>query len=96
MFKAVYMVSPNELEGEMHHKPIASNVLLSDNDPGSGRGRLSLPALTYSIKQACEMSSLGRTSLYARIRSGEIQTTKVGRRTLIRAASMHDFLGIDE
>jgi excisionase family DNA binding protein len=48
--------------------------------------------LTYSIKEACLASSLGRTTLYALIRAGRLQTIKVGGRTLIPAEALNALL----
>jgi excisionase family DNA binding protein len=44
--------------------------------------------LTYSIKEACEVSSLGRTTIYAHIKAGRLPCVKVGGRTLIPAAAL--------
>lgn len=44
--------------------------------------------LAYSIKEACEVSSLGRTTIYALIKAGRLQCVKVGGRTLILAESL--------
>ncbi|MCP4620653.1 MAG: helix-turn-helix domain-containing protein [Bradyrhizobium sp.] len=40
--------------------------------------------ITCSIQDACKASGLGRTKLYEVIKSKELQTIKVGRRTLVR------------
>lgn len=48
--------------------------------------------LVYSINDACRISSLGRTRLYQLIKAGQIRTTKVGRRTLVCAASLKSLL----
>jgi excisionase family DNA binding protein len=48
--------------------------------------------LAYSIAEACVVSSIGRTTLYAAIKSGELQTRKVGRRTLITAPALISWL----
>ncbi len=45
--------------------------------------------LAYSIDEACRVSSLGRTNLYALIKQGRLSMVRVGRRTLIPAASLH-------
>lgn len=50
------------------------------------------PKLAYSIKEACEASSLGRTTLFSHIKSGRLPTVKVGGRTLIPAAALHALL----
>jgi excisionase family DNA binding protein len=46
--------------------------------------------LTYSILEACDLLSVGRTTLYAAIRKGELKACKIGRRTLIT----HDALAL--
>lgn len=48
--------------------------------------------LVYSVKQACLVSTLGRASLYRLIRSGRLETRKLGRRTIIPAAALHKLL----
>ena len=47
-----------------------------------------LEPLAYSIREACRISSLGRTCLYQLIREGRLKTCKIGKRTLIPAASL--------
>lgn len=44
--------------------------------------------LGYSIKEACRVSSLGRTSLYSHIAGGRLKVTRVGRRTIVSAESL--------
>ncbi len=44
--------------------------------------------LCYSIKDACHVSSIGRTRLYGLIAEGKLQARKVGKRTLIPADSL--------
>ena len=39
--------------------------------------------LSYTIPEAVNASGIGRTKLYEYIRSGELQTRKAGRRTII-------------
>ena len=51
--------------------------------------------LAYSIKEACRASSLGRTTLYALIKAGELETTKVGGRTVIPAQSLRSLLAAE-
>ncbi len=51
--------------------------------------------LVYSVNDACQISSLGRTRLYELIKEGRIKTNKIGRRTLISASSLKALL-VDE
>jgi excisionase family DNA binding protein len=50
--------------------------------------------LAYSIKDAVRVSSIGRTTLYSLISSGEIETVKIGKRRLVKAASLARFIGV--
>ncbi|RXG83813.1 helix-turn-helix domain-containing protein [Bradyrhizobium zhanjiangense] len=52
--------------------------------------------LAYSIVEACDLLSIGRTTLYQLIKAGDLQTRKVGRRTLIPAKSLDSFIGAVE
>lgn len=44
--------------------------------------------LAYSIREACEASSLGRTTIYALIGAGKLQAVRIGGRTVIPAKSL--------
>lgn len=48
--------------------------------------------LAYSINEACRVSSLGRTRLYELIGEGRLETRKIGKRTLIPAASLRQLI----
>ena len=52
--------------------------------------------LCYSINQAMEVSTFGRTRLYELINNGTLKVTRVGRRTLIDAASLRRLVTPDE
>ena len=43
----------------------------------------------YSIKEACQASSLGRTTIYSHIAAGRLRVTRVGGRTIIPAENLH-------
>ena len=44
--------------------------------------------LGYSIREACQASSLGRTTLYNHIAAGRLRVTRVGGRTIIPAENL--------
>ena len=46
----------------------------------------------FTIAAACRVSALGRTTLYAALKSGALSARKCGRRTLILAADLETFL----
>ena len=45
--------------------------------------------LAYSVKETARLLSMGRTSIYAMIADGRLESFKFGRRTLIRGESIH-------
>lgn len=47
-----------------------------------------LEPLAYSITDACRVSSIGRTRIYSLIKEGKLQVRKIGKRSLIPAASL--------
>lgn len=61
--------------------------------PSSTEIQVSEP-ITVTIKRAREVSGLGTTTIYAKIKDGSLQTTKVGRRTLVIYRSLKALLGI--
>lgn len=48
--------------------------------------------IAVRVPQAVAMLGIGRSKLYQYIGSGEIETVKVGRVTLIPVASLHAFI----
>ena len=48
--------------------------------------------IATSVKEAAKALSLGRTSIYALINEGRLETVKLGRRTLIKIASIRALL----
>lgn len=44
--------------------------------------------LAYSVNETARTLSLGRTSIYAMIADGRLEAFKLGRRTLIKTASI--------
>ncbi len=45
--------------------------------------------LAYSIKEACEASSLGRTTVFNLIAAGRLRVTRIDGRTLIPAEALN-------
>src|ERR1700730_10759947 len=46
----------------------------------------------FRISTACELTGLGRTTIYAAIKAGELIARKRGRRTVILAEDLNEFL----
>jgi excisionase family DNA binding protein len=51
-----------------------------------------LAPLAYTIRQSCTVSGLSRSSVYEAIRIGELRAVKRGRRTLILAADLRNWV----
>ncbi len=51
-----------------------------------------MEAITTSIKDTAKALGLGRTSIYALIREGRLETIKLGRRTLVKVDSVRRLL----
>jgi len=45
--------------------------------------------MAYDVATACRVSSLVKTRIYSLIGSGQLATTKIGKRRLIHADSLH-------
>lgn len=52
-----------------------------------------LEPLTVRISTAVRITGLSRSRIYELIQSGDLETTKVGRATLIRFASLKSLVG---
>ena len=48
--------------------------------------------LSYSIDEAVDASGIGRTTIYALIKAGELTPVKIGKRTLIRKGDLEALL----
>lgn len=54
---------------------------MSADTRGMGAARVKL---AYRVNEACEVVGIGRSKLYELVESGEVETFKIGTRTLIR------------
>lgn len=53
----------------------------------------SVPVLAYGVKDFCKaVGNIGRSTFYRLVEQGEIQTFKMGARTLIYAKDVDDFI----
>jgi excisionase family DNA binding protein len=46
----------------------------------------------YSVAEAGRKASVGRTTIYAEIKAGRLRAVKVGRRTLVLAEDLQNWL----
>ena len=44
--------------------------------------------LAYSISEACNLLSIGRSTIYSAIKAGDLTSCKVGRRTLVTSDAL--------
>ena len=54
--------------------------------------QLNTPKIAYSINEACQATSLGRTTIYNHIAAGRLPVIRVGGRTIIPADALHAFV----
>lgn len=54
--------------------------------------KYNLHKAAYSVKEALLQLSLGRTAFYDAIKSGRLKATKIGRKTVILAPHIAEFL----
>lgn len=47
-----------------------------------------IPKIGYSIREACQASSLGRTTIYNHIATGRLRAVRIGGRTIIPAEAL--------
>ena len=60
--------------------------------PPATLGASKMDKLAYSINETAKALSLGRTSVYALISDGRLETFKFGRRRLVKAESLRLFV----
>lgn len=64
---------------------------MTDDDIAKKPG---LARLTYTIRESQEVSGLSHMTIWRKMRDGKLKSTKVGRRRLIDAHSLHQLIGI--
>lgn len=47
-----------------------------------------MDVLAVSVNEAARIIGVGRTSIYSMIRDGQIETLKIGRRTVVKTSSL--------
>lgn len=61
--------------------------------PGSMPGHtMRIERVAYSVVETLELLSVGRTTLYALVKSGDLRATKCGRKTLFLASDIIAFI----
>lgn len=50
------------------------------------------PKMAYSIREACQATSLGRSTLYSHISAKRLRAVRIGGRTVIPADDLRAFL----
>ena len=48
--------------------------------------------VTASIEETCAALGLGRSNVYLLIGAGRLQTVKIGKRRLVKVASIHELI----
>jgi excisionase family DNA binding protein len=51
-----------------------------------------MESIILTINEACSLSRTGRTALYAAIKSGQLAARKRGRRTMILASDLRNWI----
>lgn len=81
----------------------ASEIESLDATPRPGNSVLPAPAprekiepLTLSIKDAAQLLSIGRSTIYRLIGEGQLHTVKIGNRTLIKTASIRNLAEVQD
>lgn len=54
------------------------------------------PRLTYSVQEAVKLTGLHKITIHRAIADGKLRSRLVGRRRLIDARSLHQYVGVGE
>jgi hypothetical protein len=71
---------------------LRSQAIVSDDDHRPDPKCLPLKPLTVTVKVAREVIGTGATKMWELIREGEVETIKIGRRTLVIFASLENLI----
>jgi excisionase family DNA binding protein len=66
--------------------------MLYDSSPSRPNIQALGPKMAFSILEVSELTSLGRTAIFAEIKAGRLVARKQGRRTLILATDLEGWL----
>jgi excisionase family DNA binding protein len=55
-------------------------------------GEAPMHQLLYTIAECCRMAAIGRTKFYELIANGEIPVRKIGKKTLVAASDLRDWV----
>lgn len=70
----------------------STHALQTERTPETPEETLRLAKLAYTIDEVSKITSIGRTSIYSRLQSGELVARKCGNRTIVVAQDLQDFL----
>lgn len=81
---------PREMETplEGHHTKASIEHAVGPIDPHA----FGLTKAAYAVNETLDLLSIGRTSLYAAVKQGDLHPVKFGRKTLFYAADLAAFL----
>ena len=68
------------------------NIGLGSDAPYEKENTQSQKPLAVSVARACELMSIGPTSMWAMIKSGRVATISIGRRRLVIYASLEKLI----
>jgi excisionase family DNA binding protein len=67
-------------------------VIDRDEAGATDDGEAHMDQLLYTIAQCCRMAAIGRTKFYELISTGDIPVRKIGKKTLVVASDLHDWI----
>jgi excisionase family DNA binding protein len=72
---------------------MAEQLQVENVDSTSDPRRFGLVKAAYSVNETLDLLSIGRTTFYALVRSGDLKIAKLGKKTLIYATDLAALLG---